>query len=113
MATATTNYSLPQWANNENFHVIGQLNPAFNTIDAQMKRNADAAASADSAAEAAMQTASDAETAANAAKTAAATAQSTADSATTAAKASVQYGKVKLIEDAEGNGVVVTLGKVS
>lgn len=41
-----TNYNLPQWNNGDEFHVIGQLNPAFATIDSPMK---DAASAADSA----------------------------------------------------------------
>lgn len=30
---ATSNYNLPQRQNGDEFHVIGQLNPAFTTID--------------------------------------------------------------------------------
>lgn len=102
----TTNYNLPQWKNGDELHVIGQFNPAFTTIDTTMKSNADIANSAQtkateaaSAAESAKSTAKSALTAANAAKT-------TADS-------KVAYGKVKLVEDSEGNGVIVTLGVVN
>ena len=31
----------------------------------------------------------------------------------TTAKAAVKYGKVKLVEDSSGNGVIVTLGVVN
>jgi hypothetical protein len=106
----TSNYNLPQWKNNDEFHVIGQLNPAFTTIDTNMKSNADLANSAQTTA---TQAASDAESAKSEAKAA----QSTANSALTAANAAktsadskVAYGKVKLVEDTEGNGVIVTLG---
>lgn len=43
---ATSNYNLPQWKNGDEFHVIGQINPAFTTIDTTMKSNADIANSA-------------------------------------------------------------------
>ena len=119
MATSTANYSLPQWANNEEFKVIGQLNPAFSVVDAEMKKNADAAAAADANATEAIGNAATAEQHAQAAKSAADTAskaaqqaQATAHQALTAAQASVQYSKVKLVEDTDGNGVIVTLGKV-
>ena len=109
----TSNYNLPQWQNGDEFHVIGQLNPAFTTIDSTMQANK-------SAAESAQSDATDASAAAASAKTAAQSAQSTANTALTtaqAAKASadskVAYGKVKLVEDADGHGVIVTLGVVN
>lgn len=110
---ATSNYQLPQWQNGEEFHVIGQLNPAFATIDSTMHDNK-------SVAESAQADATDAITDAASAKSEAQAAQSTANTALTAANAAkasadskVAYGKVKLVEDASGNGVIVTLGVVN
>lgn len=110
---ATSNYNLPQWQNGEEFHVIGQLNPAFATIDSTMHDNKSAAESAQSDATNAIANATSAKSEAKAA-------QSTANAALTAAKAAkasadskVAYGKVKLVEDAAGNGVIVTLRVVN
>lgn len=107
---ATSNYNLPQWQNGEEFRVIGQLNPAFKTIDSTMHANKSAAESAQSDATHAIANAANAISEAK-------TAQSTANTALTAAKAAnasadskVAYGKVKLVEDESGNGVIVTLG---
>lgn len=102
---ATANYSLPQWNNGEEFKVIAQLNPAFTTIDTEIKNNSDKAAEA-------LSSATTASTAASRAQSTADNALSVANSANTAAKAAVKYGKVKLIEDSKGNGVIVTLGVV-
>lgn len=107
---ATSNYRLPQWQNGEEFCVIGQLNPAFTTIDSTMHANKSAADTAQSDATKAIAGAASATSAAK-------EAQSTANAALTAAKAAkvsadgkVAYGKVKLVEDSSGNGVIVTLG---
>lgn len=103
---ATSNYNLPQWKNGDDFHVIGQLNPAFKTIDTTMKSNANIANSAQTKA-------TEAESEASSAKSAAQEAQSTANTAKKSADSKVAYGKVKLVEDTEGNGVIVTLGVVN
>ena len=102
----TKNYSLPQWGNGEEFKVIAQLNPAFNTVDTEIKNNADKAAEAISGATAAS-------TAASRAQSTADNALSVANSAKTAAEAAIKYGKVKLVEDDKGHGVIVSLGVVN
>jgi hypothetical protein len=106
----TSNYSLPQWKNDDEFHVIGQLNPAFTTIDTTMKANASAADSAQKKATTAVSDAAAAKSAANSAQSTANTAPTTANAAKTSADSKVAYGKVKLVEDEGGNGVIVTLG---
>lgn len=103
---ATSNYKLPTWGNGDEFHVIGQLNPAFTTIDTTMKANESSANSAKTQATDAASKAAKAESAANAA-------QSTANTAKTIADSKVAYGKIKLVEDERGNGVIVTLGVFS
>lgn len=107
---ATSNYKLPQWKNGDEFHIIGQLNPAFTTIDTTMKANASAADSAKTKATTADSNATAAKSAADSAQSAANTALTTANAAKTSADSKVAYGKVKLVEDSEGNGVIVTLG---
>lgn len=109
----TSNYNLPQWKNNDEFHVIGQLNPAFTTIDTEMKSNASAADSAQTQATSAASDATDAKKAAQAAQSTANTALTAANAAKTSADSKVAYGKVKLVEDKSGNGVIVTLGVVN
>lgn len=71
--TPTTNYALPTYADADAPDLTGAYNSAMTKIDAQMKKNADVAASASSAASAASSTAS--------------TAKSTADSALSKANA--------------------------
>lgn len=107
---ATSNYNLPQWQNGEEFHVIGQLNPAFTTIDSTMHANKSAAESAQSDATDAIADAASAKNAAQAAQSTANTALTAANAAKTSADSKVAYGKVKLVEDVSGNGVIVTLG---
>lgn len=107
---ATSNYKLPQWKNGDEFHIIGQLNPAFTTIDTTMKANASAADSAKTKATTADSNATAAKSAADSAQSAANTALTTANAAKKSADSKVAYGKVKLVEDREGNGVIVTLG---
>lgn len=107
---ATSNYNLPQWKNGDEFHVMGQLNPAFTTIDTTMKSNASTASSAETKATAAASEASSAKSKAEAAQSTANTALTAANAAKTSADSKVAYGKVKLVEDAKGNGVIVTLG---
>lgn len=110
---ATSNYNLPQWKNGEEFHVIGQLNPAFTTIDSAMHDNKSAAASAQSGASTAIANAASAKSAAQAAQSTANTALTAANAAKASADSKVAYGKVKLVEDESGNGVIVTLGVVN
>lgn len=110
---ATTNYNLPQWKNGDEFHVIGQLNPAFTTIDSAMHASKSAADSAQSDATDAIANAASAKSAAEAAQSTANTALTAANAAKASADSKVAYGKVKLVEDNEGNGVIVTLGVVS
>lgn len=106
----TSNYNLPQWKNGDEFHVIGQLNPAFTTIDTTMKANSSKADSAQTKATNAVSDATAAKSAADSAKSTANTALTAANAAKTSADSKVAYGKVKLVEDSEGNGVIVTLG---
>lgn len=110
---ATSNYNLPQWSNGDEFHVIGQLNPAFATIDSTMNSNKSAADSAQSTATSALSTATSAKSAAAAAQSDANSALTVANAAKTSADSKVVYGKVKLVEDESGNGVIVTLGVVN
>lgn len=110
---STSNYNLPQWKNGDEFRVIGQLNPAFTTIDRTMKSNASAANSAQTQATTAIKDAATAKSAAQAAQSTANTALTTAQSAKTSADGKVAYGKVKLVEDEAGNGVIVTLGVIN
>lgn len=109
----TSNYNLPQWSNGDEFHVIGQLNPAFTTIDTTMKSNASAADSAKTQAIEAASKATKAESSAATAQSTANTALTTAKAAKESANSKVAYGKVKLVEDKSGNGVIVTLGVIS
>lgn len=106
----TSNYNLPQWKNGEEFHVLGHLNPAFKTIDSAMHANKSAAESAQSDATAAIADAVSAKSAAQTAQSTANTALTAANAAKTSADSKVAYGKVKLVEDSSGNGVIVTLG---
>lgn len=109
----TSHYNLPQWSNGDEFHVIGQLNPAFTAIDGAMNTNKSAADSAQSKAASALSTATSAKSAAEAAQTDANSALSVANAAKASADSKVVYGKVKLVEDKSGNGVIVTLGVVN
>jgi hypothetical protein len=109
----TANYKLPQWQNGEEFHVIGQLNPAFTAIDTAMHANKSAAETAQSAATSAIADANKAKSEAEAAQSTANTALTAANAAKTSANGKVAYGKVKLVEDSTGNGVIVTLGVVN
>lgn len=109
----TTNYKLPQWKNGDAFKVIAELNPAFMTIDTTMKSNASAADSAKNQATSAASAAATAKSAAQEAQSTANTALTTAKAAKTSADSKVAYGKVKLVEDESGNGVIVTLGAVN
>ena len=102
----TKNYSLPQWSDGEEFKIIAQLNPAFTTIDTEIKNNSNEAAKAISGATTASTAASKAQSTAN-------NALSVANSAKTTAEAAAKYGKVKLVEDENGHGVIVTLGAVN
>lgn len=102
----TANYSLPQWSAGDEFKVIAQLNPAFDTIDTEIKNKSDKA-------DEALSKATSASTAVSKAQSTADNALSVANSANTTAKAAVKYGKVKLVEDSQGNGVIVTLGAVN
>lgn len=106
----TTNYKLPQWINGDEFHVIEQLNPAFTTIDTAIKSNASAADSAQKKATSAASAAASAESAAQAAQSTANTALTAANAAKTSADSKVAYGRVKLVENERGDGVIVTLG---
>lgn len=110
---ATSNYNLPQWKNGDEFHVIGQLNPAFTTIDNTMHSNKSTAETAQSDATKAISDAASAKTEAQAAQSTANTALTAANAAKTSADSKVAYGKVKLVEDKSGNGVIVTLGVVN
>lgn len=107
---ATSNYNLPQWKNGDELHVIGQLNPSFATIDTTMKSNADIANSAQTKATKAASDAASAKSAAQEAQSTANSALTVANDAKTSAGSKVAYGKVKLVEDTQGNGVIVTLG---
>ncbi len=109
----TSNYKLPLWENGDEFHVIGQLNPAFTTIDTTMKSNADIANSAQTTATKADNDAASAKSEAKAAQSTANSALTAANAAKTSADSKVAYDKVKLVEDTEGNGVIVTLGVVN
>lgn len=109
----TSNYKLPQWKNGDELHVIGQLNPAFTTIDTTMKSNADKANSAQTKATKAESDAASAKSDAKAAQSTANSALTVANAAKTSADSKVAYSKVKLVEDSEGNGVIVTLGVVN
>lgn len=110
---ATSNYNLPQWKNGDEFHVIGQLNPAFTTIDNTMQANKSRAEAAKSDATKAIENAASAKTEAKEAQSTANTALTAANAAKTSADSKVAYGKVKLVEDESGNGVIVTLGAVN
>lgn len=58
---STTNYNLPQWVGSDKPTFLGDLNTAFNDIDAQMKTNADGIVAADDKAENATTLANDAQ----------------------------------------------------
>ena len=84
----TTNYELPQYIGTDKPTYLSDFNGAMNTIDAQMKINADNASSASSSASSASQVANNAlnvangaDTKADTALTNAGTAQTTADTA--------------------------------
>lgn len=78
--TPTTNYALPTYADADAPDLTGAYNSAMTKIDAQMKKNANVAATAASAANTASSTASTASSMAS-------TAKSTADSALSKANA--------------------------
>ena len=109
----TSNYNLPQWRSGDEFRVIEQLNPAFTTIDTTIKANASAADSAQTQATKAVSDATAAKSAAQEAQSKANTALTAANAAKTSADSKIAYGKVKLMEDKSGNGVIVTLGVVN
>lgn len=77
----TTNYELPQFVGSDKPAWLGDINPAFGAIDAQMKLNADAASDAASAAAVADGKAVNAADAASTADGKAVTAQTTANGA--------------------------------
>lgn len=79
----TTNYQLPLYVANDKPTYLGDFNTAMNTIDTQMKANADASATAISTAQGAVTTANTASATATQAQTDATTAQNTANSAQT------------------------------
>lgn len=110
---STTNYNLPQWQNGDEFKVIGQLNPAFMSIDTELHATKTTADSAKTDAQKAISDAKKADQSAQSAQSAANTALTTARAAKSSADAKVAYGKVKLVEDSDGNGVIVTLGVVN
>ena len=58
---STTNYNLPQWVGSDKPTFLGDLNTAFNDIDAQMKTNADGIVAADDKAQNATTLANDAQ----------------------------------------------------
>lgn len=109
----TSNYNLPQWKNGDKFQVIGQLNPAFTTIDTTMKATESTANSALTQAKNAATKADKAASESKAAQSASNTALTTANAAKESADGKVAYGTVKLVEDASGNGVIVTLGVIN
>ena len=79
---STENYGLPQWIGTDKPTFLGDFNSAFNTIDGQMKSNADASSSA-------VTTANAASAAATTAATNATTALNTANSAASDAASAV------------------------
>ena len=82
---STPNYRLPQWIGTDKPTFLGDFNTAFYDIDAQMKTNADAAASAATTANTAASAATTASTNATTALNTANSAASEAASATSAA----------------------------
>lgn len=83
---STTNYGLPQWIGSDKPTFLGDFNSAFNTIDTQMKSNADTATGAAETASSANATANSANQTATAADGKATLAKNTADAATSAAQ---------------------------
>lgn len=83
---STTNYGLPQWIGSDKPTFLGDFNSAFNTIDTQMKSNADTAAGAAETASSANATAISANETAVTADGKATLAKNTADAASSAAQ---------------------------
>lgn len=94
----TTNYNLPQFVGSDKPAWLGDINPAFEAIDTQMKANATTAAQGVSDAGTAATAAGAAQTTADNANTAAGTAQRTADQAV--AGVSTNAGKIAALENA-------------
>ena len=90
----TTNYGLPQWIGSDKPTFLGDFNSAFNTIDTQMKSNADTAAGAAETASSANATAISANETATAADGKATLAKNTADAATSAAQSASDLATV-------------------
>lgn len=93
----TTNYNLPQFVGSDKPAWLGDINPAFEAIDTQMKANATTAAQGVSDAGTAATAAGAAQTTADNANTAAGTAQRTADQAV--AGVSQNAGKIAALEN--------------
>ena len=91
---STTNYGLPQWIGSDKPTFLGDFNSAFNTIDTQMKSNADTAAGAAETASSANATAISANETAVAADAKATLAKNTADAATGAAQSASDLATV-------------------
>lgn len=83
---STTHYGLPQWIGSDKPTFLGDFNSAFNTIDTQMKSNADTASGAAETATSANATAISANETAVTADAKATLAKNTADAATSAAE---------------------------
>lgn len=91
---STTNYGLPQWIGSDKPTFLGDFNSAFNTIDTQMKSNADTASGAAETASSANATAISANETAIAADGKATLAKNTADAATSAAQSASDLATV-------------------
>lgn len=91
---STTNYGLPQWIGSDKPTFLGDFNSAFNTIDTQMKSNADTAVGAAETASSANATAISANETAVAADGKATLAKNTADAATSAAQSASDLATV-------------------
>lgn len=91
---STTNYGLPQWIGSDKPTFLGDFNSAFNTIDTQMKSNADTASGAAETASSANATAISANETAVAADGKATLAKNTADAATSAAQSASDLATV-------------------
>lgn len=91
---STTNYGLPQWIGSDKPTFLGDFNSAFNTIDTQMKSNADTASGAAETASSANATAISANETAVTADGKATLAKNTADAATSAAQSASDLATV-------------------
>lgn len=111
---STQNYNLPQFVGSDKPTWLGDFNGAMNTIDGQMKANADGVTTAQATANTATETATTANTTANTANTNSQEAQTTATTALTKAlevETAISKFNLTNIKSIATSDITVTGGK--